>query len=286
MRGGNWNGALEMRVTRHDRALEARSAIDNDLLQLSYCAVNSLTRVHRPESSGGGYLIIATPSRVELGRDVTDFIVQQAIDERVNVLVAECWRFIVFQTLCDRVEPQLDLLTFIERQNSCAPQRDRPGFRRAHALRQAEQTNKARRITLLVHVVFAERDEPLVVERVLAGAAGDGNTTLVQLQRHGAAYPFLRHADKGVVGFAFRGPPSPLVHEIRIARGDQILRGECATIEHELLELGMRSVEQGAARRFIYSSRLHADETILDEVDDTDTVSSADLVERSEERDG
>ena len=72
---------------------------------------------------------------MELGRDVTDFIVQQAIDERVNVLVAECWHFTVFQTLCDRVEPPLDLLTFIERQNSCAPQRDGPGFRRLEIVR-------------------------------------------------------------------------------------------------------------------------------------------------------
>src|SRR5213593_2690034 len=129
-------------------------------------------------------------------------------------------------------------------------------LQRAYALRQAEQANKARRVALLIYIVFTERDEPLVVERMLARTTGNRYSALVQLERHGAGDAFLRHGDKGVVRFALGGPPSSLVHEIRISRCDQILRRQCATVEHELLELGVGGVEQGTAGRFVHSARL------------------------------
>src|SRR5438105_417190 len=109
-------------------------------------------------------------------------------------------------------------------------------LQRAHALRKTEEANEARGVALLIHVILAERDEPCVVERVLARAAGDGNSALVQLERYGTGDALLRDSYKGVVGLALGSPPSSLVHEIRIAGRDQILRGERATIEHELLE--------------------------------------------------
>src|SRR3954470_3727048 len=69
------------------------------------------------------------------------------------------------------------------------------------------------------------------------------------------------------------------VDEVRITRPDEILGGKRAAVEHELLELGVRAVEQRSARRLVDASGLHADETILDEIDDTDTVLAADLVQ-------
>ena len=48
----------------------------------------------------------------------------------------------------------------------------------------------------------------------------------------------------------------------------------------------MRAVEQRAARRLVDAARLHADQTILDEIDDADAVLAADRVERRDELDG
>ena len=78
--------------------------------------------------------------------------------------------------------------------------------------------------------------------------------------------------DEGVVRLALGGPPAALVHEIGVARGDDVLGRERAAIEHELLELGVRRVEQGAARRLVHAARLHADHAILDEIDAADAV--------------
>jgi hypothetical protein len=79
-------------------------------------------------------------------------------------------------------------------------------------------------------------------------------------------------------------PPAALVHEVSIARRDEVLRCERLAIEHELLELGVRGVEQRAARRLVHTTRLHADHAILDEVDAADAMLAADGVELGHER--
>ena len=47
----------------------------------------------------------------------------------------------------------------------------------------------------------------------------------------------------------------------------------------------MRIVEDGAARILVDTTRLHADETVLADVDDADTVSRTDFVEFRQEFD-
>ena len=89
----------------------------------------------------------------------------------------------------------------------------------------------------------------------------------------------LRDGDEGVVRLAFRRPPAALVHDVRVPRRDEVLGRERATIEHELLELTVRGVEQGTARRLVDAARLHADHAILDEVDAADAVTPADRVQ-------
>src|SRR5262249_43935192 len=137
-------------------------------------------------------------------------------------------------------------------------------FERADASRQSEQTNEACRVALLIDVVFTEGDETLVIQRKLALAANDSRRSLEQAQRHGAGDTLLRDGDERIVRLAFRGPPTALVHEIRVAWRDEVLRRERPTIEYELLELRVRRVQQRTARRLINAARLHADEAILD----------------------
>ena len=120
---------------------------------------------------------------------------------------------------------------------------------------------------------------------MLALATDDRRRALEQAQRDRAGDALLRDVDERVVRFALGGPPAALVHEVGVARRDQVLRGERAAVEHELLELRVRRVEQRAARRLVDAARLHADHAIFDEVDDADAVLAADLVERGDEID-
>ena len=143
---------------------------------------------------------------------------------------------------------------------------------RTNARRKREQADEAGGVALLVHVVLAERDEPLIVQGVLALAADHVHRALVQPERHGARETLLRDVHERVVRLALGRPPASLVHEIGIAGRDEILGRQRAAVEHELLELGVGRVEQGTARRLVHAARLHADHAILDEVDPADAV--------------
>src|SRR6185369_1595867 len=98
-------------------------------------------------------------------------------------------------------------------------------------------------ITLLVHIVFAERHEALIVKRVLTRATHNGHCALVQLECDTTSDALLSDIDERIVRFTLGGPPASLVNEICIAGRNEILRGERATIENELLELAVRGVE-------------------------------------------
>src|SRR5215207_2165812 len=89
---------------------------------------------------------------------------------------------------------------------------------RPHTGGQGEEADEARGVALLIDVVLAERDEPLVVERVRALAADHAHRALVQAKGDRAGDALLRDADEGIVGFALRGPPATLVDQVGIAR--------------------------------------------------------------------
>src|SRR6185437_4305857 len=151
-----------------------------------------------------------------------------------------------------------------------------------YARGETEQANEAGGVALLVDVVLAEGDETLVVQGVGALAAGDDGVALVEAERDRTGYGFLRHVDERVVRFALDRPPASFVHQVGVARGDEVLGCESATIERELLELAVRCVEQSTTRRLVDAARLHADETILDQIDAANAVASADLVQSGE----
>ena len=82
------NRALHVRVRRHERRLEPVRLIDHHALQRANGGIESRRRVHRPQARRRRDLIVAAAAGVQLGRDVADLLVQQAIDQRMNILVA------------------------------------------------------------------------------------------------------------------------------------------------------------------------------------------------------
>ena len=75
---------------------------------------------------------------------------------------------------------------------------------------------------------------------------------LVQAQRDRAGDALLRDVHERVVRLALRRPPAALVHEVRVARRDEVLGRERAAVEHELLELASarrRAACRPASRR-------------------------------------
>src|SRR5215212_8505750 len=79
---------------------------------------------------------------------------------------------------------------------------------RPHTLRKAIEPDEAGRIALLVDVVLTESDEALIVQRLLRGAAGYRDRSLVELERDGSRDALLHHVHECVVRLLLRGPPA------------------------------------------------------------------------------
>jgi hypothetical protein len=79
----DWNRALHVRVGRHHGVdAEPIGVIDESLLHGTHGCVESRAGAHRPESRRGRNLIVPAPSSVKLGRDRSDLVVQQAVDQQ------------------------------------------------------------------------------------------------------------------------------------------------------------------------------------------------------------
>ncbi len=119
---------LEMRVRRHDGAIERGGLVEHDELERADQGVELRRGVHRPHARGGRDLIVATPPGVQLGGDVADFGVEQAIDERMDVLVRRGRGFTRGQSRGHAVEPVLEALALLEREDAGVPERHGPGL--------------------------------------------------------------------------------------------------------------------------------------------------------------
>ena len=126
VRPGDGDGPLQVRVRRHQRRLEARGLFHHRALQTAERAVELLADVDRPEPGSRRHLIVPTAARVKLRGDVTDLLVQQAIDQRVHVLVRRLRLLAALQSDRHGFEARLDRLAFFQREHASAPERNRP----------------------------------------------------------------------------------------------------------------------------------------------------------------
>src|ERR1700675_224033 len=75
------------------------------------------------------------------------------------------------------------------------------------------EPDETARIALLVHVIFAESDESLIVQRVFACSTDNRHRPLEQTQGHSTCDTFLSDADESVVRLALSSPPTSLINE-------------------------------------------------------------------------
>src|SRR5262249_41715091 len=81
-------------------------------------------------------------------------------------------------------------------------------------------------------------------------------------------------------GVELRGVPEAVIDAFGDDGGELIAKVHEIAVERELFEHTMSRVEERHAGGFIDAAALHADETIFDHIDETHTVTAADLVER------
>src|SRR5437879_5699659 len=105
----------------------------------------------------------------------------------------------------------------------------------------------------------------------------------VKFQPYGALDVLLALVDERLQHLALGGEPEAVIDELGIARHQLVLEMRGAAIERDALDAAMGAVQDGATRRLVDAARLHADETVLDEVEPADAMLAAERVERGEQ---
>src|SRR4051812_37303033 len=113
---------------------------------------------------------------------------------------------------------------------------------------------------------FLERDEILIVQRLLARPADHSRIALVELESNPAAYMLLAPVDCRLKHFALRREPEAVVDQARVTRHQLVLEVHGTAVERDALDPAMRGKQDRPARRFIDAARLHPDEAIFDQV--------------------
>ncbi len=106
---------------------------------------------------------------------------------------------------------------------------------------------------------------------------------LVELELDRSGGEFLRRVDGGLQHLPLGREPEAVVDELGIFRHELVLEVGCAAVKRDGFDPAVRRKQNGAARRLVHAARLHADETVLDEIEPADAVCAPERVERSEQ---
>ena len=144
---------------------------------------------------------------------------------------------------------------------------------------QAEQVDETGGIRLVVIVILTEGRGLLIVQGVRAGDTGVDHVALVELQLDVAGDGFLQVVGEGADGLTQRGEPLAVVDQLAHLLGQLCLEVHGLLVQRDGFQNIVRLVQDGTAGGLIDAAALHADETVLDDVQQADAVGAAQLVQ-------
>jgi hypothetical protein len=106
--------ALHVRVRRHQVILVLSGLTYHHVLKILDGGVHLLARIHTPEPSGGGNLVVSAAASVKLRCDIADLLVEKPVDHRVYIFVGGDWLFATRKPTRNRIEPRFDPTTLLE----------------------------------------------------------------------------------------------------------------------------------------------------------------------------
>src|SRR5690606_22354373 len=130
--------------------------------------------------------------------------------------------------------------------------------------------------------IVLESGDAGVEQAVIGLAAGDDDVALVQLQAHHAVHVFLGGVDHGLQHLPLRAPPVAVVDQAGVARHQLVLQVGHFAVQGDGLDGAVGLEHDGAAGGFVAAAGLHAHVAVLHDVQATDAVGAADLVEPGE----
>ncbi|MND97227.1 hypothetical protein D3C80_895430 [compost metagenome] len=130
---------------------------------------------------------------------------------------------------------------------------------------------------------FLEGHQVLVVQAVGALAADDRGVALVELDADHARDLLLALVDGGLQHLALGREPEAVVDEVGVFDRQFVLQVHGAAVQGDGLDAAVGGQQDRAAGGLIDAARLHADEAVLDQVQTTDAVVVAVLVQRGQQ---
>ena len=132
---------------------------------------------------------------------------------------------------------------------------------------------------MVVNVVFAEGCIFFRIERIITPCASLNHVAFVKLDTYLTRYVFLRLIYKRGQRFTQGGVPLTVVNEFREAYGKFLLLVGSHFVKAKGFQVVVREVENRTARGFVYTTALHAYQTVFNDVQKTDTVFTANLIQ-------
>ena len=136
---------------------------------------------------------------------------------------------------------------------------------------------------VVVQISCREGGKRFVVEAVRRGCSVLDDIALVELQVNLTCDILLRFLREGDHAAHKRREPLSFVDDLSHLGGELLLELHEVAVEAELLELLMCRAEDCAARSLIDAAGLHADDTVLDDIDNADAVLTAEHVELTDD---
>src|SRR5262249_23558488 len=90
---------------------------------------------------------------------------------------------------------------------------------------------------------------------------------------------FLAFVDRHLQHFTFRREPEAVVYELGIFGHTLVLEVGGSAVQCDRFDAAVGGKQDCSTRRLIHTARLHADETVLDEIESADAVGAAEIVE-------
>lgn len=110
------------------------------------------------------------------------------------------------------------------------------------------------------------------------------DVTLVQLETNDTVYSPLTSGDSASDEFPLGSEPVTVVQDLRELEGNELITESTnIPIESQTLKVDVSGTQDGSTWRLVASTGLNTDESVLDDVDTTDTVLTSESIESKED---
>ena len=144
---------------------------------------------------------------------------------------------------------------------------------------QAEQSDEAISIVMIVQVACGEGSQRLAVQAVWRSRAGFDDISFVQFEFYFSGYILLGHIHKGLDCLTQRCEPFSFVYDLCKFVAQIFFYFHGCAVQYQLFQLLMGSHQDSSAGCFIYAAGFHTYHTVFHDINNADSMFAAQSVQ-------